>query len=207
MAKRTARGKRVPTAAPSPADGRADDSRLKQWRLHMEAHLETLRLRAEQTRNPIYIWEAIATCGMADYPRYPLPEWCLVYLTTVASMFWTTGKLQNTLTYPVKDKMATDEQYNERVQKWAETARITSKAALERVPQILCFSDGRSRNAFFDYYKNQKEIADAIMAEAPAPPGFIDPIEWVSKRRSVERKAASDRIRRGRKLLHPKRDT
>ncbi len=193
--------------ATSAAGDVADEKRLMQWRRGMEARLETLRLRTEQTKNPLYVWQAIAACGMADYPRYPLPEWCLMYLTTVASMFLTTGKLQNTLTYPIKHEIETDEQYRERVREWAETAGITPRAALARVPQILGFSDGKSRNSFFDYHKNQKEIVDAMMGEVPARPGFIDPIEWVAKRNSVEKKAANDRIRRGRKLLHPKRDT
>jgi hypothetical protein len=44
-----------------------------------EATLERLRRWYQQTKNPLYIWEAIARCLHADNPP-AVPDWCLDYL-------------------------------------------------------------------------------------------------------------------------------
>jgi hypothetical protein len=38
----------------------------------------------EQTKNPLYVWEAIAWCLHADEQR-SLPDWCLAYLRDTAA--------------------------------------------------------------------------------------------------------------------------
>jgi hypothetical protein len=42
---------------------------------------ENLRQRAEKTKNPLYIWEAILNFTAYDMP---LPDWCIAHLRTVA---------------------------------------------------------------------------------------------------------------------------
>ena len=37
----------------------------------------------EQTRNPLYVWQAMARCLNATPPA-PIPDWCIPYLAEAA---------------------------------------------------------------------------------------------------------------------------
>jgi len=160
----------------------------------------------ETTGNPMYVWEAIAHCNMADYPRYPLPDWCLVYLTSVASMLLTLGKLENTLTYPVKASNMTDEAYSCLVDEWQSNSAISAEQAAELALKALGFTK-QGKNMFFEFSKDRMEMFHAAISEVGAQVLGENPVEWIMRKRNVTKRAATDRIKRGLAMLKPQRPT
>jgi hypothetical protein len=49
----------------------------------LELRLPSIERWSSETKNPVYAWEAIASCLGAD-PPVPIPEWCLPYLAETA---------------------------------------------------------------------------------------------------------------------------
>ncbi len=179
---------------------------IENWQRGMHERLETLRLRAEMTRNPLYVWEAIAHCNVADYPRYPLPDWCLEYLTTVASMFGTLAQLRDAIAFPTKTENTTDQDYESMVAEWKESSKIDADKALKSVNEVLGLSS-QGKNAFIEHKKDREKMVEATVAGAG--PEFLgqDPMGWIKRRNNVSQRAALERVRRGRSLLIPERDT
>lgn len=100
--------------------------------------LEQLRHMYEQTKNPLYAWEAIARRLNAGEP---IPEWCVPYLHDVAV------KLTHLALGHDSSK-----------------GEINPDQALRLVPQALSLSAERKTNKFAALQKDRHAVVQAAMA-------------------------------------------
>ena len=86
----------------------------------------------EQTKNPLYVWEAIAWCLKADEPQ-SLPDWCLAYLRDTAANL---------------HSLACGVDFRERQEAGSAIKKISPQQAVKLIANALCLSKQRKRNAF-----------------------------------------------------------
>lgn len=139
-----------------------------------ETALANLKGQYDQTKNPVYVWRAIAVCGgdLTGEPS-PYPAWCVEYLTrTSQNITWLAQR---------RDSRTKDPSHVDR----GRVAAISFAEALKRLPNALGLSK-KGWNAFGAAFAD--ETARVLAVEA-------HPIraEAVLKRLSTSTKAVSER--------------
>jgi hypothetical protein len=141
--------------------------------------LDRLRHWYEQTKNPLYAWEAIARCLNAD-ERPSLPEWCIPYLREAATNLCRLSWGQD-FRKPTRSKISTHK-----------------AAAL--VPNALSFSRQGQKNVFAMLHDDRDTMRDALDLHYHKKIG-ASLLQEIKRRRNVEIDRAGRIIARGRRLL------
>jgi hypothetical protein len=143
-----------------------------------------MKRQYEQTKNPLYVWEAISCCLRADEQR-SLPDWCLAYLRDTAANLY---------------GLACGVDFREP----GKNINISSDQALKLTARALSISKQGKRNAFASLRFDCTDMRHALTAHYYGPDAGVSDIE---RSRSTTREAARRRIARGSLLLGFKRKT
>lgn len=151
-----------------------------------ESELHHLRHLYEETKNPLYIWEAIA---LALYAEPIVPEWCLPYLHEAARKLRYLSKSKTK--YP-----------------WAKKGAATDKHIAAQVLEALSLSKQGKRNAFDALQIDRRDMAHAQRYSSPfmRKTGLALEAITKSKKRNVGKDRAQRLLKRGDRLRRPRRD-
>jgi hypothetical protein len=136
----------------------------------------------EQTKNPLYVWEAITWCLNSGDER-PLPDWCLEYLRNIAANLC---------------RLSCGVDFRER------SKRISPDAASKLVAGALFLSRQGKRNAFKSLANDLDDMRSELDEVYYGPETSTSRIERL---RGVTRKSARRRALRGKRLLGVKPKT
>jgi hypothetical protein len=104
--------------------------------------LEQLRHWYQETKNPLYVWEAIARGLHADSPP-AIPEWCLDYIREAAGNMYDLSHRKD-----FRDPKSP-------------AFKLSTKRSFELVPQALCLSKRGQKNAFASLVRDREHMGDA----------------------------------------------
>jgi hypothetical protein len=155
--------------------------------------LDRLRHWFEETKNPLYAWEAIARCLSYDDPP-SIPDWCIPCLRDAAMNLW---------------RLSWGQDFREGA------ARISPDDAMALVPHALSLSRQGKKNAFATLLQDQHAMRDALDFHTWAHGGsvleeikqrrksafYASTLEEIKRRRNVESDRARRIIARGMRLL------
>jgi hypothetical protein len=141
----------------------------------------------EQTKNPLYVWEAITRCLHAD-EQLVLPDWCVDYLRGAATNLY---RLSCGLDFRDPPGPA--------------TKTISSDHALKLVSNALSLSKQGKRNAFASLLAHRDDMR-LVVRHWPyrSWDGLVPEIQ---KQRNVTRESARRRATRGKRLMGVKGKT
>jgi hypothetical protein len=145
---------------------------------------DRLRHLYVQTKNPLYVWEAIYQSLSADEPI--IPRWCIPYLHKTA--------------YKLK-QLASGHDFKlapKRGLPW-----ITPDQAMQLVPAALAFSTQGKRNAFAALRSDRRNMDEARNASRNALFNELA-LKSIEKKRTVTRDRAKRIIAQGKRLLRPR---
>jgi hypothetical protein len=165
--------------------------------------LARLQHQYDETKNPLYVWEAIACCLLADNPL-TIPDWCLNYLRKAATNICRLSCGRD-FHYP-ESKLSTDQAFglvagalllSEQGQRNA-FARLLK----DRDDQVDANSDALYRDKFYrevifkwttiSHKDGEYFVADVFRGTV---------LEQIAKRRSVTKDRAKRIVARGKSLL------
>lgn len=158
------------------------------------AALERLRRQYYRDLNPLYVWQAVGLCNLADYPPRPLPRWCMTYLTTVAVRLTALGRLNDPRSYPFQQPGETGDAQADRQAAWR-AQRMPPAAAIGVVPWALGLTR-RGWNAFARFDAEQQHDFEAALYEGSDREQRRAVLARVGKRQSISDLAARRVIRR-----------
>jgi hypothetical protein len=136
----------------------------------------------EQTKNPLYVWEAIAWCLEADEPQ-SLPRWCLDYIKVTAANL-------HSLACGVDFRLPPG------------SAKISSDQAVKLIASALCLCKQRKRNAFAALLVDRDDMRAGLTNYYYGRDAGVPEIEMS---RRTTRESARRRIARGKRLIGVKR--
>jgi hypothetical protein len=136
----------------------------------------------EETKNPLYVWQAMNECFHAEEP---LPDWCLDYLKDAAQNLYSLSCGVDFRTGKTAEKISPDE-------------------AVKLVTNALSISRQGKKNAFASL---RVDAADARAAQDDYFRGKGACVERLGKETSVTRERVLRRAARGRRLIGGKGKT
>jgi hypothetical protein len=140
----------------------------------------------EQTKNPLYVWEAIAWCLGTDEHR-SIPDWCLDYLRDTAANLHC---------------LACGVDFRERQEAGSAIKKISPNQAVKLIANALSLSSQGKRNAFASLRVDQ-ENSRAWLDEHYYGLG----VSKIQMLRNTTRESARRMIARGKCLIVVKRKT
>lgn len=167
---------------------------MEAWRARV---LEKLHERFLEEWNPLFAWDALRICNIADWPSRPLPDWCMDYLVTLSCRLYDLAALRNAKSRPWRDDDELQAAFEQRLSKW-EAKHVTPAEALAQLPWIFDLSR-QGWNAFKAYAMEQQDEATSIAFKFKPSAGKRSYVEALARRWNVEEESAERRIRRARR--------
>lgn len=168
-----------------------------------EENLEQLRALFDESKNPLYLWEAVHSCLCPPdgYPRCALPNWCTPYFAMVASHLMMLSHFKDAKSFPENKEQETTTEYSRRWEEWNDRPAISAERACELIPWVMRF-ERKGWSAFKQYAADRKAIDEAAIFPVLARHGEQQAIDRLKKKFNLqENKSAKRLISRGLDLL------